>query len=443
MNVLATQFNTKTLLKYALPTIAMMIVMSTYVIIDGLFVANLVGEDALSAVNIVFPVINVLLAIGLMFATGGTAVMGRLMGQGKASEARAFLTLLYVVVLVIGVIITAVILSFPEEIVLFLGGEGDLYEHSMAYLLALSIFGIGFLFQVMAQSFFVLAGKPMLSFWVCLAGGISNIVLDYILISPQCFDLGMEGAAYATGIGNGIPGVFGVIYFLVNKKGTLYFERPKWYPTMLIQSAFNGVSELVTQLSCGVTTLLFNVILLALVGKAGVAAICVILYVQMIQIAVYMGYSIGVAPIISYKYGAGDRAQLKKVMSISFRFLMAASVVIIALSFLLDDVLVGIFIDSASDTFLMTKNGLHIFSFAYLFMGINVFMSGMFTAFSNGRVSAMLSLTRTLIFLVGALLLLPEVIGINGVWLAVPVAELLAFGLSIYFYRRNQGYYGY
>ncbi len=434
-NILATKFNTKTLLRYALPTILMMIFMSTYIVIDGLFVSNMVGEDALSAINIIMPPVNIMLAIGLMFATGGTAIMGRLMGEGRESEARSFLSVLYIVAIAIGVLLSVVFLSFPTEIVKLLGGKGDLFEYSRVYFITLSFFCTAYFLQVFVQSFFVLAGKPGLGFAVCFAGGMTNIILDYILISPNIANLGIVGAGIATGMGNLVPAVFGAVYFLANKKGTLYFEKPKFKPRRLGMCMFNGMSELVGQLSTAVTTLLFNVILLAIVGKEGVASISVILYIQVIQTALYFGYAMGVAPVISYKFGAGDSEGVKTVNKISFGFTAVASAVIIAVSLIFDDIAVGIFIKDTSHTFEMAKQGLRIFSMAYLFMGFNIYMSSMFTALSNGKVSAILSLARTLVFLVIALLALPYFFDVIGVWLAVPLAEGLAIILSVMFYK--------
>ncbi|WP_317856285.1 MATE family efflux transporter [Chakrabartyella piscis] len=443
MNILASQFNTKSLLKYVLPTILMMIFMSTYTIIDGLFVAHLIGEDALSAVNIVMPTLNLVMAIGLMFATGATAVMGKLMGQGKDFEARSFLSVVYLVAIAIGLVITMVFILFPEEIIGILGGKGDLFDYSKEYLIALSYFSIPFILQMFVQSFFVLAGKPTLGFLLCLLGGVTNMILDYVLISPNFMGLGIIGAGLATGIGNSVPAIAGGIYFLVNRKGSLYFAKPIWHGKTFFQSVFNGMSELVSQLSTAVTTLLFNIILLEIAGKSGVASISVILYIQMIQTALYLGYSVGVAPIISYKYGAGDTKQLQEVIKISVYFTAAVSILIISFSLLFDDFAIGIFISKESETFSMAKQGLRLFSIAYLFMGLNVFISSMFTALSNGKISAILSLSRTLVFLIGSLILLPMVLELNGVWLAVPLAELLAFGLALYFYKNKQKQYGY
>lgn len=443
MNILAKDFDTKSLMKYVLPTISMMIFMSTYTIIDGLFVANLVGEDALSGLNMAWPAFNLVLAIGLMFSTGGTAVMGRLMGLGKVHEARSFLSILYIVAAILGAFLTVIFLCFSDEIILLLGANDELFPFAKEYLVSLSIFSTSFFLQVYSQSFFVLAGKPILGFCSCLLGGTTNIVLDYIFISPNMLNLGIAGAGFATGIGNCIPAIWGILYFIFCKKGTLYFEKPILKIKMLFQSMFNGMSELVNQLSTAITTLLFNVILLNIAGVAGVASISVILYIQMIQVALYFGYAIGVAPIISYKYGADDKIGLQHVINISFKFIIIVSTLVILLSFVFAEFSISIFIDKSSETFEMAVYGFRLFSIAYLFMGVNIFMSSMFTALSNGKISALLSFTRTFVFLVSSLLALPYFLDLNGVWLAVPIAEFLAFLLSVYYYKKGKLHYGY
>lgn len=443
MNILAQDFTRKSLFKYALPSILTMLFLSTYTIVDGLFVAQFVGEDGFSALNIVWPVFNVVLALGLMFASGGTAVMGRLMGQRREKEARSFLSVLYLIAIGLGVILTVLILRFSHEITLFLGVEADLYGYALDYLRTLGLFATTYFLQVFVQTFFGLAGNPKIGFYACFAGGLTNIVLDYVFISPHMLNLGVKGAALATGLGNCVPAVVGLLYFGFHRKGTLYFETPIFHGKQLAQSICNGCSELVGQLSTAITTLLFNLILLDLVGKSGVASIAVILYIQMVQTALYFGYAMGVAPIISYQYGAGDTAGLRKVLGISWQFIAVISLVVIGFSLVFARSAVSIFIASTSPTFAMATQGLRIFSIAYLFMGVNIFMSSLFTALSNGMVSAMLSMSRTFVFLLVCLVTLPHFFHLNGVWLAVPLAEFLAFWVACYCYKRGRIPYGY
>lgn len=437
MNILAKDFNMKSIMSYVLPTLCMMIFMSTYTLVDGLFVGNFVGEDALSATNIVWPSVNILLAIGLMFATGGTAVMGRLMGEGKEDQARSFLTLLYIVVITLGVILSSFYYFGSEYLVRLLGANDQLFPYADDYMKALGALGTGFFLQVFTQSFFILAGKPMIGFVVCFLGGITNIVLDFVFISPNMMDLGITGAGLATGLGNMVPAVFGICYFLFVRNGTLYFGKPTFHAKFLFQSMFNGMSELVSQSSAAITTFIFNIILLQIAGESGVASITVILYMQMFQTALYFGYSLGVAPIISYKYGAKDHIGLKNVLHDSLKIIMTMSIIVMTFSYLFGEQAVSIFISKDSATFNMALNGLRLYSLGYIFMGINIFISSMFTALSNGKVSALLSLSRTLVFLIPCMIGLPMILGINGVWLAVPLAETGAVILAWYYYKKQ------
>ncbi len=440
---LAKKFNMVELLKYTLPSIFMMIFMSTYSIIDGVFVSAFVGEGALAAVNLIMPLLGIVLAVGLMFATGGNAVIAKLLGQGKQKEAREFLTVFYIIGGILGGVLTAFVLIFPDELLNMLNVSDSLFALAKDYMLSLSGFLMPVFFMVFIQSFMVTAGHPMLGLILSLAGGITNIVLDYVFISPDMLNMGIAGAGLATGIGNALPGVIGLFYFIFNKRSVLHFMKPKFDLKTLGQSMFNGSSELVGSLATSITTLMFNFILMSMVGDSGVAAISVILYIQMFQNAIYSGYTLGVAPIIAFKYGEENHQQLHKVIIQSMKIILGASILVIALTLLFSNEAVGIFISRESATFEMARNGLMLFLPAYLFMGFNIFFSAMFTSLSNGRVSATISVLRSLVFIVIALFTLPQMLGINGVWLAVPVAEFLAIIVAYYLYKKNKSHYRY
>ena len=442
-NILAQNFTTKSILKYTLPTILMTLFMSSYMIVDGIFVSNLVGEDALSAVNVVIPALSVVLAVGMMFGTGGVAIIGRFMGQNKYEEARGFLTTLYIIGGGLGIVFTILGYVFSDTIVIALGANELLLPYAQDYFMSLLPFLVPTIFQVFVQTFFVTAGKPELGFIICVLGGFTNMVLDYILIAPHLFDLGITGAGLATGLGSSVPGLFGLLYFMFHKKGNLYFTKPLWNLKIITQSMYNGMSEMVSNLSTAITTMMFNIIMLKLVGNSGVAAISVILYIQMFQMAIYMGYSFGVAPLLSYKYGEQNHEQLEKIVKTSLKVTGIISIAVVGLSWCFADLAISVFIAPESETFVLAKQGLMIFSIAYLFMGINVFVSAMFTALSNGKVSAILAICRTLVFTVVSLILLPKAFGIIGVWIAVPVAEALTLLCSIYFYKKNKSIYHY
>ncbi len=440
---LAKNFNMRELLKYTLPSMVMMIFMSTYTIIDGVFVSTFVGESALAAVNLIMPLLGIVMAVSLMFATGGNAVIAKFLGQGKQREAQEFLTVIYIIGTILGGILTAVVLLFPDELLKILNVSDNLYPLAKDYMLSLAGFLIPVFYMVFIQSFMVTAGHPMFGLILSLAGGITNIILDYIFISPDLLNMGIAGAGLATGIGNALPGVIGFIYFIFNRKCVLHFVKPKLKIKTLGQSMFNGSSELVGSLATSITTLMFNFILMSMVGDAGVAAISVILYIQMFQSAIYTGYTLGVSPIIAFKYGEQNHNGLHKIIMQSLKIILVASILVIIITLAFSNEAVEIFISRDSTTFEMARNGLLLFLPAYLFMGFNIFFSAMFTSLSNGKVSATISVLRSLVFIVIALLILPQIFELNGVWLAVPVAEFLATVVSCYLYKRNKEYYQY
>ncbi len=440
---LAKNFSMIELLKYTLPSMLMMIFMSTYSIIDGVFVSAYIGESALAAVNLVMPLLGIVMAVGLMFSTGGNAIIAKLLGQGKTREANEFLTVLYIIGGILGFILTTIVYLFPDQLLNMLSISDSLYILAKDYMLSLAGFLVPVFFMVFIQSFMVTAGRPTFGFLLCLAGGLTNIVLDYILISPNMMNLGITGAGLATGIGNALPGIIGFIYFIFNRKCLLHFVKPKLNVKTLLQSMFNGSSELVGNLAVSITTLMFNFILLKMVGDSGVAVISVILYIQMFQNAIYTGYTLGVSPIIAYKYGQKNHQSLHKIIMQSLKVLSVASIIVIVFTLLFSNQAIAIFLSKESGTFQMAKDGLLMFLPAYLFMGFNIFFSAMFTALSNGKISATISVLRSLVFIILALLILPNLLGINGVWLAVPVAELLAIIVSYIFYKKYKNIYQY
>ncbi len=442
-NPLAQQFTLKSLLKFTLPSIFMMLFMSTYSIIDGVFVASLVGEEALAATNIIMPLLGILMALALMFATGGNAIIAKFMGEGKPKEACQFMTIIYIIGAALGLIFSIFTIVLSDQMLNALSVSEDLYPYAKDYLLSLAAFAAPIFFQIFIQSFIVTVGRPGLGLILSLTGGIINIILDYLLISPNFADLGITGAGLATGIGNSVPGIIGVFYLAFNKKSELRFMKPNINLKLIGQSMFNGSSELVGSLATSITTMMFNFILLDIAGSAGVAAISVILYIQMFQNAIYMGFSMGVAPIIAFKFGEKNRQALQSIIKQSLKVIAAASLIVISLTLVFADQAIGIFIDQASPTFDLAKNGLLLFLPAYLFMGFNIFLSSMFTSLSNGKVSAAISVARSLVFIVISLLILPLIWGINGVWLAVPVAEFLAIIVAYYFYKAHRHNYGY
>ena len=439
-NILDQKWSAGSLLRFAFPTIVMMIFMGLYTIIDTIFVAQFVNTDALSSINIVCPIINITVGLGTMIATGGNAIVSRKMGKGKIQEAKEDFTVLIFTGTAIGILILLSGTIWIDEIVYALGASDLLFPYCKSYLMVLFLFIPANVLQTLFSNLFVTAGKPSLGFGLSVLSGVANIILDYIFI-VSC-DLGIQGAALGTGFGYLIPAITGLVYF-AQSKGTLSFTKPKLKWAVVAESCFNGSSEMVGQLATAVTTFLFNHTMMNLLGEDGVAAITIIIYSQFLLNTLYIGYSMGIAPIIGFNYGSRNDVQQKRVFSISMRFIAAASVLIFAVSMFGGPYIVRLFADSTSEVFQIAVNGFTIFSYSFLFCGLNNFTSAMFTALSNGKVSAVLSFLRTFGLLAGGILLLPHIWGITGIWLAVPLAEGIMFVVSIVcliHYRKRYSY---
>lgn len=440
-NHLSKSFSFLSLMRFTAPTIVMMIFMSLYTMVDGAFVSRFVGTSALSAVNIVYPVLSVVVAVGIMLATGGSAVIARKMGEDKPRAAKEDFTFIVITGIAIGAALAAVGFIFMHPILKMLGATEGIYAYCRDYMFVLLFFTPCSILQMLFQFFFVTVGKPHTGLAVTVTGGFANIILDYIFIVP--LDMGVAGAALATGIGFSIPAVFGMVYFTFKRRGTLYFVKPRFDGAMLAETCLNGSSEMVTNLSMAVTTFMFNIAMIRLLGEDGVAAITIVLYAQYFLTAVYLGYSSGVAPIISYNYGSGNEHELKKLFKISMIFLLASSVAMFAAALLLGNGIVTIFAPAGSAVYQIARNGFALFAVSYLFIGANIFASSLFTALSNGKVSAIISFLRTFVFLIAAILLLPLALGVNGLWLAVPMAEFLTLIISALFVVKLRGFYRY
>ncbi len=440
-NALAVNFKIKSLLRYTLPSIVMMVVFSMYSIVDGMFISRFVGTDALAGVNIIFPVISVLIAVGIMIASGGSAVIAKFMGEKQNQKAKETFSMLIIIGLILSGIFMLFCLLFTREIAYLLGANDVTVGYAVEYGRMTFYFLPLALLQMLYQTFFVTAGKPLLGLILTFASGITNVILDYVFIVPA--NMGISGAALGTVIGYSIPAIVGTVYFIFNKKSSLRFVIPKASFKTLLKVFTNGSSEMVTNIAIAVTTLMFNLQMNKFLGADGIAAITIVQYMQFLLCSVYMGYSSGVAPIVSYKYGARDYEQQKLIFKISLVFIIFFSVVVFLFSELASKYLVLIFAPKISKVYEYACFGFLIFSVSYLFCGINIFASSYFTAFSNGKVSAFISFMRTLVFIIICLAVLPELFGVVGVWIAVPVAEFLSLFISIGFIVRYGRLYGY
>lgn len=439
-NSIAKDFKFFSLLRFALPTMVMMIFMSLYSIVDGIFISRLLGTNALSLANIVYPVISIVFAVGIMLSTGGSALIAKKLGEGKEREAREDFSFLTLVSFLFGIAILLIGNIFIEPIVRALGSTDALLPYCVDYLSVSLLLAPAAMLQMIFQTFFVTAGKPLIGLMLTISGGVANMILDYLFMGP--FNMGISGAALATGIGELIPAVIGLFYFLFTRH-SLYLTKPVVRFQVLKESCFNGSSEMVTNLSTAVVTYLFNITMLKFLGEPGVAAITIVLYGQFLFNALYMGFSMGVAPVISYNHGSQNLPLLKRIFKICIGFISISSILITIMALVSSPVIVEIFTPIGSATYDIAKTGFFLFSINYIFAGINIYSSSMFTAFSDGKVSALISFVRTFVLIVLNILLLPYLIGVNGVWLAVPAAEFMTLFLSVYLFYKKRDVYHY
>lgn len=420
------------LLRFALPTILSTVFMSVYTSVDGMFVARLVNTDALSAVNIVMPLVFVASGIGMMFGSGGNALVAKKLGEKKSQEAREDFSLLLVTAFVLSMAIVILCAIFLKPLLRLLGADESLMTYCIPYMIPVLISLPFSIFGTMLSMSYITVGKANFGLAMSVLGGVLNIVLDWLFIA--IFDMGIAGAAVATSIGYATTSIIGLLYFVFSRKHELYVVKPKWRPQTIIKSCTNGSSEMIGVFAGSIVAILFNNILMRLAGADGVASITIMLYVQALFNAVYRGYSTGIAPIISYNYGAGNRDRLKKIHSISLKMIAVASVVLTVICIVLAPAMVGFFAGNNMSVYEMALHGFRIFSTSCLFVGVNVYASAWFTALNDGRTSAILSFCRAVVFLVVPVLVLPIFIGLDGVWVSIPVGEILALLMSIYYF---------
>ncbi|EEX21023.1 MATE domain protein [Blautia hansenii DSM 20583] len=375
-----------------------------------------------------------------MLSTGGSALIAKKLGEGKEREAREDFSFLTLVSFLFGIAILLIGNIFIEPIVRALGSTDALLPYCVDYLSVSLLLAPAAMLQMMFQTFFVTAGKPLIGLMLTISGGVANMILDYLFMGP--FNMGISGAALATGIGELIPAVIGLFYFLFTRH-SLYLTKPVVRFQVLKESCFNGSSEMVTNLSTAVVTYLFNITMLKFLGEPGVAAITIVLYGQFLFNALYMGFSMGVAPVISYNHGSQNLPLLKRIFKICIGFISISSILITIMALVSSPVIVEIFTPIGSATYDIAKTGFFLFSINYIFAGINIYSSSMFTAFSDGKVSALISFVRTFVLIVLNILLLPYLIGVNGVWLAVPAAEFMTLFLSVYLFYKKRDVYHY
>ena len=430
----------RNILKFAVPTIAMSVFMSFYTMADGLFVSNLIGTSALSAINLTAPVIQVVTAISTMLATGGSAVIMKKMGEQKPQEAKEDFTFLILVNVVVGLVMTMLGYFLMETIFGSMALSQEVAGYCTSYLSRYLVFTIPILLMNNFTLYMIASEKATLSLVCSVSGGVLNIVLDYVFIG--FLDMGISGAAIATGLGYSVTAVVGLFVFS-RKKSLLHFAKPTFRFKVLASAATNGCSEMATALVTGIITMMFNWTMLHYVGEDGVAAVTIIMYVLMFASSLYTGYSYGVAPMLSYYYGEKNNEKLKKLVSTSLKVIAVLSLATAAASFAATKPLVSIFARPDNPVYELAVTGNRICTLALFFIGFNIFASGMFTALSNGIVSAILAFSRSFVFMLITMLILPAVLGVNGIWLATPAAEFMALALSAWMFMKYRKRYQY
>lgn len=440
-NVLARDFNAGQLLAYALPTMLMMVFLGIYTITDTIFVAHYVNTDALAAINIITPLISLVVGLGTMLAAGGNAIISRQLGEGRPRQACENFSLIITVGGALGLTLALLGRLALEPLLRALGASAGLLPYARPYLQILLLFFPAYMLQTIFANLFATAGHPGLGSLLAVGSGLLNIALDYIFIA-KC-RLGIAGAAWGTGCGYLLPTLVGLIFFSlrrVRRNEPLHFCRTHWRASVVVESCLNGSSEMVAQLATAICVLLFNRTMQKLAGDDGVAAITIMNYAQFLFNSLFIGFSMGVAPIIGYNHGSRNHPRLRRILGYCLRFIAAAEIGVFLLALAGGNLLIHIFAGSQGQVFSLAAAGFKLFAVSFLFCGLNIFCSALFTALSDGRTSALLSFLRTFAFLAPAILLLPRLFGLPGVWLAIPAAELLALCFSLFFLSKFQGF---
>lgn len=438
---LSDHFDTRRLLRYTLPTIVMMIFTSIYSVVDGIFVSNFAGKLPFAAINLIYPPFMIIGAIGFMMGTGGSALVAKILGEGDHPRANRTFSLITYTAIGVGVVVSAVALLLLRHLAVWLGAEGEILDYCVRYGRIIIPALPAFILQGMFQPFMVAAERPSLGLKVSLCAGCTNIVLDYVFIA--IFGWGLEGAAIATAISQLVAGGVPLIYFASRNSSLLHLGPTRWDGKALWQTCLNGSSEMATNISASIVVILYNFQLLRYIGEDGVAAYGVIGYVLFIFIAIFLGYSTGSAPIVSYNHGAQRHDELHGVVRRSLRIIVLFSIGLTLLAEVLSSPLSHLFVGYDKELFALTHRALAIYSVSFLLAGINIYISSLFTALNNGIVSAVISFSRTLIFECGAVILIPMVFGIDGIWWAIVFAESAALVMSGTFYLRHRKRYHY
>lgn len=438
---LSDHFTYKKLLRFTLPSITMMVFTSIYGVVDGLFVSNFAGKTSFAAINLVMPFIMVLGGIGFMIGTGGTALVSKVLGEGDREKANRYFSMMIMLTAILGVILTVIGIVFIRPVAYFLRATDEMIDDCVIYGRIVIGFTVSFMLQNVFQSFLIAAEKPKLGLIATVAAGVTNMILDALFIAV--FKWGVAGAAIATGISQCVGGIFPFIYFIRPNTSLLKLVKTKLELRPLINACANGSSELMSNISSSIVSMLYNWQLMNYVGEDGVSAYGVLMYVQFIFIAIYVGYAIGCAPIVGYHYGAQNDSELKNMLKKSTILMGGSGIVLTALAMALSASLSKIFVGYDEGLYSLTMHAFKLFSFSFLLAGFNIFVSSFFTALNNGGISATVSFLRTLVFQTASVIILPIFFDIDGIWWAITVAEVFAFIISLTFLIAKRKKYRY
>lgn len=438
---LSDKFTYGKLLRFTAPSIIMMIFTSIYGVVDGFFVSNYVGKTPFAAVNFIYPFLMILGTVGFMFGTGGSAIVAKTLGENNEEKANRLFSFFVYISVALGAVIAVLAFIFIRPIAAALHAEGELLENCVLYG---RIFILGLpmcVLQMEFQSFFVTAGKPGLGFLSTVAGGLTNMIFDALFI--VVFKWGLAGAAAATVMGQCVGGIIPLVYFFRPNTSLLRLGKTNFDGAALLKATTNGSSELMSNISMSLVSMLYNVQLIKYAGEDGVSAYGVLMYVNLVFLAIFIGYSIGTAPVIGYHYGAKNPAEIGSILKKSFVIIGISSLAMLGFSEVMAEPLSRIFVGYDPALYEMTVHGFRIFSFQFLFAGVSIFASSFFTALSNGGVSAMISFLRTLVFQTAAILILPLIWKLDGIWISIVAAELVSFVVSLIYIAAKRKKYGY
>ena len=432
MNIqLSEHFSYKKLLRFTMPSIVMMVFTSIYGVVDGFFVSNFAGKTQFAAVNLIMPFLMILGTIGFMFGTGGSALVSKTMGEGKKEKAQQIFSQLIISSVVLGILFSVVGIIFLRPVAVALGAEGEMVDDCVLYGRIILCALTAFILRNEFQSFFVAAEKPQLGLLVTVVAGVANMVLDALFVAV--FRWGIAGAALATAASQLLGGLIPFFYFLRKNSSILRLVKSRIEGRVLMRACTNGSSEMMSNLSMSLVSMLYNAQLMKFAGEDGVAAYGVLMYVNFVFLAIFIGIGIGSAPIVSYHYGAENHAELKSLRRKSTVIILVFSAVMFALAQLLALPLSKVFVGYDDGLLEMTCRAFRICSFMFLLAGINIYGSAFFTALNNGLVSALISFLRTLVFQVAAVLIFPVFLELDGVWLSVVAAEVLSALVTVAF----------